>query len=132
MLTDQTCAAAKAVRAYIECRGGIEASWDGNQYTARPYVAEWHNGRENGYVFYMWGKGIKRQINIAVFEHRNSDNICCVAWISDGIMLNPPTLADIPEGTYKDKYDVTKSLPYTGAHEMADYVCARFEEFWGG
>jgi len=124
---------ARAVLAYLSGHDGIEASWshDRGQYLARPTVAEWHNCRERGYVISMRaGEYTGPQINIAFFEHRNSDAICAVEWVQD--TLNPPTIdtADFGGKIYRDKYDVSHRVSAGRADQMADWICNRLERHW--
>lgn len=118
---------AMAVMALLQNRN-IEPSWDGNRYTAEVNAAPWYNGREQGIVFYMRDSLWKRQINCVVYEHRNSDNICVLVF--EAKTFNPPTLADIPDGVYKDKWDVTESFSYNQHLDAAEYINGRLNDFW--
>lgn len=71
---------ARAVLAYLSAHDAIEASWSDERkcYDACPEVNRWHNCREQGYVVTMRSKDYSRQVNIAFFEHRNSDGICAI------------------------------------------------------
>lgn len=122
--------AAQAVLAYLRRHDGIENSWDDeSRCLARPEVSEWHNCREQGYVITMRSKDYSRQINIAFFEHRNSDNICAVEW--EQCTTNPPTIDTANFGDkYKTKYDVSKSVRYDQALDMADWIYQRLTAFW--
>lgn len=119
---------ALAVMAYLNTYDGIEPSWNGHRYTAEVKAAPWYNGRERGIVFYMRSQQYKHQLNIAVFEHRNTDGICAIRW--DGTTFNPPTLTDIPEGTYQNKWDTSKDYDYGEAAQMAKWLYDEFTEFW--
>lgn len=124
-------AAALAVQAYIDSHDGVESSWNSEKrcYEAEPRVAPWYNGRERGIVIYMNSHNYKDQINIAVYEHRNSDNICALMW-RQNTFLNPPSLAILPDHVFKDKWDVTKVWDYTGASEAASWVVEQLNQFW--
>jgi hypothetical protein len=121
---------AQAVLAYLNGRDGIENSWSVEQkrYIAEPTVARWYNCREQGYVVSMRSKNYDRQINIAFFEHRNTDEICAIEWEQETI--NPPTLNDIPDGVYQNKSDISKSLNYGKVVEMSEWIYWRLETFW--
>ena len=121
-------AQALAVMAYFNEHDGIEPSWDNGRYCAEVNAAPWYNGRERGVVFYMRSENYKHQLNIAVYEHRNSDAICAVRWV--GSTFNPPTLTDIPEGTYQNKWDTSKDFSYGQSHEMAHWLYEEFCDFW--
>lgn len=123
---------ARAVLAYLTKFGGIQESWSHGykRYMAEPQVDRWHNCREQGYVVTLRSETCLRQINIAFFEHRNSDDICAVEW--EGHHLNPPTINDIPEShPYKDsKYAVTHCVSVGEAEAMADWIFRRLTNFW--
>lgn len=124
-------AAALAVQAYIEAYDGVGPSWNSEQvrYDAEPRVAPWYNGRERGIVIYMSNRNHTDQINIAVYEHRNSDNICALMW-RQYTGINPPSLATLPEDVFKDKWDVTQSWSYNKAVDAASWVVEQLDHFW--
>ena len=119
-------AQAKAVKAYLESYDGVEATWDGNAY-ADVSIAPWFNGRERGYVLSMSKNGRDlKQLNIAFYENRNSDNICVLAW--EQWSMNPLTIdtAIFPDGYHG-------SIEYFGygkAREVAEDIYERLTEFW--
>jgi len=117
-------ASAEAALAYLRQGDGLECSWasggDYHEYEARPKVDRWHNCREQGYVVWMKSKDYKKQINIAFFEHRNSDQIHAVVW--EQVTINPPTVDTMHDTTFYVNYD--------GASAMADFVIKKLEEFW--
>lgn len=125
-------AQSNAVRAYLTEYSGVECSWsdEHKRYMAEPSINPWFNGRECGYVVTMRSADYSRQINIAFFEHRNSDNICAIVW--EQVTTNPPTIdtADFGGKIYRDKYDVSLSLGHGKAAEMASFIMDRLEEFW--
>lgn len=119
---------ALAVMAYLNGRDGIEVSWNNGRYHADVKAAPWYNGRERGIVFYMRDPAFKHQLNIAVYEHRNSDSICALRW--ENTTFNPPILADIPEGVYQNKWDTAMDFSYGEASNMANWVYEQFSDFW--
>lgn len=122
-------AQAMAVMSYLNSKDGIEPSWEGGRYLAEVKCAPWYNGRERGIVFYMRNHNHAHQINIAVFEHRNSDSICTILW--EGYSgINPPTLTDIPEGVYQDKWDTTSSFEPGRADLAAEWIYEQLTAFW--
>jgi hypothetical protein len=121
-------AQALAVMSYFNSHDGIEPSWENGRYRAEVKAAPWYNGRERGIVFYMRTASYKNQLNIAVYEHRNTDTICALRW--QGNTFNPPTLADIPAGTYQDKWDTAKDFGYGQAQEMAQWLYNEFCNYW--
>jgi len=121
---------AKAVLAYLSYNDGIEESWNDEckRYDAEIRVSRWENCREQGYVCYMRSENHK-QLNIAFFEHRNTDGICAVMWEQN--TLNAPTIDNAKFGDiYKDKFDVSHDEGYGKANEMAEWVLNEFTEFW--
>lgn len=114
-------APANAVLAYLQVR-------DLGQDEARPTVAPWYNGRERGYVIALPSKNYSHQLNIAFYEHRNSDDICAIMW--DQVSMNPLTIDNMNKDVFKDKYDVSHSVSYDKSYEMAEWILARMSEFW--
>lgn len=126
----QIGAQANAVKAYLELYDGVDQSWDCERKSYAPVdIAGWYNGRERGYVI-MFKNNDREQLNIAFFEHRNSDDICALKWIQS--TLNPPTIesAKFGEDLYKDKCDVSKSVGFGGAAEMADWIMEQLSSHW--
>jgi len=128
---DGACATARAVLAYLS-NCNVEESYnsDLHRYDAEISVARWENCREQGYVLSLYSVGYRKQLNIAFFEHRNSDNICAVKW--EQKTVNSPTIdtAKFGDDLYNDKWDVSKSLSFNQAYEMADWIFQQFKEFW--
>jgi hypothetical protein len=85
-------------------------------------VGRFENCREQGYVFSLWYeyKFIK---HYAVYEHRNSDNICVL--INDQYTTNTPN-ADQMFGN-RGKYDVDKTFPYNGIIDAADFIISEMQ-----
>jgi hypothetical protein len=123
-------AQAKAVRAYLEMHDGVEPSWDKEDKAYAPvHIAEWHNGREEGYVVVFRNRQ-HVQLNIAFFEHRNSDSICALEWVQT--TMNPPTIdtADFGGKVYKTKWDVSHQVEVGEAMKMADWIMERLCQHW--
>jgi hypothetical protein len=109
---------------------GLESSWSKEfGYEARIDVARWENCREQGYILSCraqdWDKG---QLHIAFFEHRNSDEICAIKW--NAVHLNTPTINDVPEDAYPDKWTHAHTVGYGKVNDMARWLYEEFEEFW--
>lgn len=131
-LNDGACHAARATMAYLQsCMGGgIEGSWNpaSHDYDGKPLIGRWENCREQGYVVYLRNKAGK-QLNIAFFEHRNSDNICAIRWEQGSInslSIDTAKFGDV----YKDKYDVSKSVEWKEAHLLAKWIMDELTAFW--
>lgn len=96
----------------------------GRIFWKRPYF----NCRERGFVITVepHGKagGDKAAHHFAWFEHRNSDNLCCVSWKGprSGKSGDFFTCDDIPDKAYPTKWDVTKSFGYGSFGEAASWL----------
>lgn len=87
------------------------------QRGAEVHVGRFENCREQGYVFtlyYNWSQ-IR---NYAVYEHRNSDQICVLE--SDAITINTPSI-DAMFGD-RGKYDVDHFFNYDEIYPAAMYI----------
>jgi hypothetical protein len=111
---------------------GIHQSYDNEKsdYLALPQVAEWYNGRECGYIIHMRSRNFARQINIAFFEHRNSDSLCAIRW--EQTSMNPLTIETMDKDCcfYKNKYDVSKSVAYNEQYKLAKWIVDELCGFW--
>jgi hypothetical protein len=87
-------------------------------------VGRYENCREQGYTFkvYCFSKGL----NVAVFEHRNSDTLCLNVF--DGIFINTPTWEDVWKGK-ESKWDYDYSFPYGSIVECGEKVISLLKEF---
>lgn len=121
-------AQAKAVRCYLEGYDGLDVSWIDGRYSAELSIAEWHNGRERGYIISCHHPAVDRQINIAFFEHRNMSSIHAISFETKPLVA--PTLADVPDDKYKDKWDTDHSVDYGHAGQMAKWIMDELEEWW--
>jgi len=122
---------ARAVLSFIQ-DFTIEKSWndEAKEYDACPKVARWENCREQGYVISMRTKDYQKQLNIAFFEHRNSDSIHAIKW--EETTMNSPTIetAQFKGQVYKDKYDTSFSVPYGAIVKMAKWIETELTAFW--
>jgi hypothetical protein len=126
---------ARAVLMALQGIGDIESSWDNEfkRYTAELNVARWENGREQGYVIsllrYRKAPPSSDQLNIAFFEHRNSDSIHAVKWLQH--TFNSPTIDTAEFGeVYKTKFDTSFQVGPGEYEKMANWIFEQFEEFW--
>lgn len=109
----------------------IEESWDSErkEYLAEVEVNRWHNCREQGYVLSLRSKHYGRQLNIAFFEHRNSDSIHAIKW--EQLTLNPPTIDTADFGdVYNTKWDTSFSVNYDEHYDMAKWIREQLTDFW--
>lgn len=121
---------AKAVLSFLQ-NMTIEDSWnkETKEYDADIKVARWENCREQGYVISLRSKNRSKQLNIAFFEHRNTDKICAVKW--NQLTMNSPTIDTAVFGDiYKDKYDTSFDCGYGEILEMSEWIKNELEVFW--
>lgn len=124
---------ARATLMFLQRNANIESSWNKEYkcYDAEIKVARWENCREQGYIVSLCSKkfGGGKQLNIAFFEHRNSDSICAVKWEQNS--MNTITIDNAVFGdVYKDKYDTSHSVGYGEAYGMAEWITEQLTEFW--
>ena len=124
---------ARAVLMFLQGSSNIESSWNDQykKYDAEIKVARWENCREQGYIVSLGSKpfGGGEQLNIAFFEHRNSDDICAVKWEQSNrntITIENANFGDV----YATKYDTSHSVGYGKAYEMAEWVKGELEKHW--
>lgn len=123
---------ARAVLAFLQSNDNlIEDSWntERGKYEANINIGRWENCREQGYVLSMMSQN-RRQINIAFFEHRNSDSICAVVWEQYSVNSITIDTANFGDGIYKDKYDVSHSSGYGDIVGMSDFIIVTLTNFW--
>ena len=83
-------------------------------------AAALYNGREQGVVVTascLFSRVAPRCLNVFFSENRNSDDIVVYSWLGEGSM-NPPTVSDITEDTWKSR----KVFGYGQVGEAARYV----------
>lgn len=109
---------------------GIEASWNNEWkcYDAEPMVHRFDNCREQGYVIYMRGPKGQNQINVAFYEHRNSDSI--YVQVNHTVTLNAPTL-DVITKDMSNKYACAMSAGVGEIDKVATFIAELLVEFWG-
>jgi hypothetical protein len=134
LYTTSVRAVENAILSLVRLSDGIASSWSEEQgeYLAYPTYAEYWNGREQGYVISLQNLGFPlEQINIAFFEHRNSDDICMIVW--EEVTYNPPTAQDLIDNNPEyaaDKYAVTKTFAWNQIAESAQWINNTLEEWW--
>lgn len=95
----------------------------------------WYNGRESGFVVSMSPGTFssKKVIHIAVFEHRNSDQICALKWENERHYWNHPLEdKDIFDVAYKNKgkFDLDFTVGPGESGKMADWVYDELSRFY--
>lgn len=132
-MQDGACPAARAVLAYLQSEStNIQASWNKEYhcYDARFEIGRWENCREQGYIVSLKNKDHSQQLNIAFFEHRNSNDICCIKWLQYSINSLSIDTMDTKGEVYNTKWDVSKSFNYDGIIECANWIAGEFRQFW--
>lgn len=125
---------AQMVLAYVRAHemSATDCTWNGDYYDCEIKVGRYENDREQGYVFVVRVlphcslDGETHQLNLAVYEHRNSDNIVVLS--RELFTGDTPTWAEMTEGR-KDKYDYDKDFRYNEAFECGEYVINQFAKF---
>lgn len=113
------------------------ANWQAQAVLAyiKPYlenenvqVVRYENCREQGYIFFkrVSNKSNCRQLNIAVYEHRNSDTLCIVVF--EKFTKYAPKNTDVWDNM-KDKWDYTKGFNYGSIVECGKVIVDMFDEF---
>lgn len=106
----------------------VDNSWnkEKKEYEAKLYVGRYENCREQGYIFSVRYKDEQR--NYAVYEHRNSDNICVVVF--DRKTIDTPTAKVVTIDVMEDrKNNYTKSFHYGEIVECTDYIIKDIHAF---
>jgi hypothetical protein len=129
-LDDGAGAQAQAVLAFLR-DFAVEESWNSKHllYDAVIKIGRWENCREQGYVVSLTNPN-HQQLNIAWFEHRNTDSIHAVMW--EQHTINTPTIdtAVWPDNIYRDKYDTSFDVRYGQVVKMADWIGKQLTAFW--
>lgn len=121
---------ARAVMCMLQGRD-IEKSWNEEclRYKAEIKIARWENCREQGYVVMLRSEDWKEQLNIAFFEHRNSDGIHAVKWLQN--TMNSPNIDTAKFGdVYETKYDTSYNVSYGEITKMANWIFDELTAFW--
>ncbi len=121
---------AQAILAYLRSYLTIEESWnpDYHKYGAETQIGRWENCREQGYIVYLRDNSYN-QINIAFFEHRNSDSICMIKWKQNSV--NALTIDSAKfDGVYRDKWDTSKNFGCAEIINAAQWIIEELNSFW--
>ena len=119
---------AQAVLAYVRAYSSwaLDGTWDdeAKKYMATLDVGRFENCREQGYIFSVRYK--TSQMNYAVYEHRNSDNISVVRFECN--TMNTPT-NDMVFEHMADKYDTTKDFVYGNIVACGEWIVKDMNNF---
>jgi hypothetical protein len=110
--------------------------WHEYEVTFNTYP--WYNGRERGICISMKPGTIgcdKKTLHIAIFEHRNSDKICCLKWETDRFYWNCPNEGDWEKTldlvySGRDKWHSDATFPYMAIKECCDWIYNTFKEYY--
>ncbi len=93
-------------------------------------TSAWYNCRERGFVLSIKSYRMPTGLYIAVFEHRNSDEICALKWEAKS-GVNPPTIESDGRLAYHggDKFNVAFSVGYGEVGKMATWVRDQAEKY---
>lgn len=121
---------ARATLMFLQSNTNIEKSWnpENKRYEASIKVARWENCREQGYVVSIVNKKHEK-LNIAFFEHRNSDEIHAVKWQQSSmntITINNAIFGDV----YKDKFNTSYRVNCGEVREMSEWIFNQLNDFW--
>jgi len=119
----------RAVLMYLQIYN-IENSWsdERKEYKESPLIARWENCREQGYVISIRSKK-RNQLNIAFFEHRNSDEIHAVKWEQDS--MNSLTISSaIFKDVYENKWSTSYSVKHGEVTNMSDWICKELDYYY--
>lgn len=118
---------AQAVLAVIRRRREeiLSETWNKeyHMYNGMLHVGRYENCREQGYVFCVIHNGTAR--NYAVYEHRNSDDLCVL--IANGVSINTPGpdfmwKEHVDENGETSKYDYDKGFECGQIMECAQFI----------
>jgi len=121
-LADPNCGMNKQAAAFLRILAAQTFDAPGAMWIRTlPYC----NCREMGFVLSV-RKPKGKSVNIAFYEHRNSDSFCALRWEGDIPISGAVTAADVTGFT--DKWDVSKSWGYLQFSEAEDYVRETVQE----
>lgn len=120
---------AQAVLAYLRVtkNNAIGNTWDDEckSYLADVFVGRYENCREQGYIFSVRYNG--RQRNYAVYEHRNSDDLCVVVF--DAISTSTPAAELVWDAMGDSKWNYTKAFGCGEIVSCGDYILDDMKDF---
>lgn len=108
------------------------AEYHDTGYAVRIETKPWYNGRERGILISMDAIGeISKILHMAIFEHRNSDDIICLKWETDSMYDNHPDDGAI-NAAYKgnSKYYSDASFRYGEIGECANWIYDTLADFY--
>ena len=127
-LFDGACAQAQAVLAYLRDNmdDALDGTWNNSlmNWNARLDVGRYENYREQGYIFSV--RYERRQLNFAVYEHRNSDRIVVVKF--ECLTVNTLFATEV-WAKMKNKYDTDAHFEYFDIKGCGRYIIESIKDF---
>lgn len=96
---------------------------EGVWFSTLPYC----NCREQGFVVSIHRRGTD-PVNIAFYEHRNSDRLCALQWVGNTPISGAVTADDIPDDVFPDKWTVTQSWHWMAIGDAVLWTRERIAE----
>jgi len=120
---------AQAVLAYLRTTksNAINETWNEkfHKYDAGVCVGRYENCREQGYIFCVQYNGEQR--NYAVYEHRNSDQLCVVVF--NALTMDTPQKELVWDAMGDNKWNYTKAFGFGEIVSCGDYIVEDIKEF---
>lgn len=92
-------------------------------------VGRYENCREQGYIFTIQHNN--KQRNYAVYEHRNSDQICIVRFDTE-LTIDTPRKEKVWDAMQDNKWNFTKAFGVGDIVQCGEYIINDMEQFvWG-
>ena len=135
MITDPTLGLnnqALAVLYFMARMSPDFADYKDGDYQVILETRTWYNGRERGFTLNMSPDYNSEWIHLAVFEHRNSDEICVLNWTTKDNYWNGATADNSLDEAYHGgtKFDVAATFKYGEIGEVANYLYEELEKFY--
>ena len=85
------------------------------------YVGRYENGREQGYIFVVRNELAGTQRNYAVYEHRNSDQLCIVKF-DTRLTFDTPSKQKVWDAMQDNKWNYTKAFGCGDIEKCGEYI----------
>jgi hypothetical protein len=116
----------------------IEPNWASYNEKYHDYEVEfetktWYNGRERGILISMSHSIGSKALHFAIFEHRNSDQLCVLKWEYKSFYWNSPDAQNAIEDAYgegKTKWDVSAKFGCNQIGECVNWIEKEMEDWY--
>lgn len=92
------------------------------------YVGRYENGREQGYIFSVRNEPLETQRNYAVYEHRNSDQLCIVRFDTE-LTVDTPSKQKVWDAMQDNKWNYTKAFGCGDIEQCGEYIINDMKQF---